>query len=516
MTTQVSGISLADQPQVGSVGFPGPKGDVGDVNPQMPVLLAAAEAAASAASGSATAAQSAQTAAQTAQGAAESARDLASSYNTAAQGHASAASASEIAASAAKTAAEAARDTAQGHATTATSQAGIATTKAGEAAGSAAAAAASVASTVRKAEARSIAAGMANGLPTAMSETGQAMTSFGNAPLTVTGGEVSHTWNGVSTSSAGYMQTVLPGTARRAGAVVRADPGSVSTFDLIFPGAAWTISSLSAAGVHYVVRADGNWHVSYWNGTSESNYAEGTIAAWADGIQRTVEIEIDIANSAMVIQHPDGSLSYIRDSRIAANLSQYVVWELYWTPGSAEAVPIKILEWWADHRADRSDAGASLFDLYKAQAALLPRNELPQMVATVYNPSTQLSVATTSSLAAPDSTNIRITAKYGPTGCVRLELDAYYEFTSADQILGRLLSGGGAAVATSTDCIANGDAGQKARIHHQWVVTGGTPGASGTWIFYHSNRSVVGAATLKAGGTGASIRPPICLTATPY
>lgn len=113
-------------PRVIRIGLPGRQGPTGDVNPQMPILAAAAEASAAAAGASETAALAAQDAAETARTQAQSAQSAAESARDTASGHATAAGT-------ARTAAESARDTAQGAATTAT-------TKAGEAAASAAAA----------------------------------------------------------------------------------------------------------------------------------------------------------------------------------------------------------------------------------------------------------------------------------------------------------------------------------------------------------------------------------------
>jgi hypothetical protein len=62
--------------------------------------------------------------------------------------------------------------------------------------------------------------------------------------------------------------------------------------------------------VHFVIQGDPNgaWHVSAWNGTTETPmYYAGRIAALDDGTARTFVIQIDRTASTLVIRFPDGS-----------------------------------------------------------------------------------------------------------------------------------------------------------------------------------------------------------------
>lgn len=143
----VTQVMYTQEGPQGPQGVQGEKGDVGDVNPDMPIILAATEAARDAALGAQQAAELAQTAAEDAADNAQSSETAASGFaqdaqdaRDAAQGFAEdAQDQAEIAAVQAGDADDSAA-AALLSAQTAAAQAGIATTKAGEASDSAAAA----------------------------------------------------------------------------------------------------------------------------------------------------------------------------------------------------------------------------------------------------------------------------------------------------------------------------------------------------------------------------------------
>ena len=360
--------------------------------------------------------------------------------------------------------------------------------------------------------ARSDAADMPDGPPAAMTETGQAMTAFGNSPLVVSGGEISHTWNGSTSSSAGYMQTrPRPGsTCVRVGAIVRAAPGSVSSFDLVLPSTAWADGNLTAAGVHYVVETNGAWQMAFWDGAAVHLYGSGTIDPWDDDTERRVEVYADVATSTVSVQHPDGSVSSFTDSRIAANLSEYCVWELFALSGAAEVSPPKILRFWADTAEGDSRGLVGQLDMARAIAPVLDAaTGIAADTFILHAPTTQLTSTTTTAAAGVGTGTLFAVITPGNSGKVLVEVSAYYEFAAADTLFWRATVGG-----TNSPVIAAhiGDVGEKKLVRQVMLVSGLTPGSPLTVAFSHWTISN-GSATLKAGGSGGSMTPPVFLRA---
>lgn len=218
----------------------------------------------------------------------------------------------------------------------------------------------------QRAQARTVAANMTSGAITSMSETKQAVTTFGTAPLVVSGGKIVHT-PAASGVSAGYMQAQLTGTVGTVAAVVAFPAGSNANHTIVLPAAAWNTGTLGPAGVHFVVYGSGSWHVSYWDGSAEQVYKSGNlIAPVNDGLPRFLAVSVDTATSSVGLVLPDGTTAHVTDTRIAPNVSAYVVWEHWWSNGATE-VPIQTIECWAHPQVTKaSNNGASLGDLARA------------------------------------------------------------------------------------------------------------------------------------------------------
>lgn len=177
-------------------------------------------------------------------------------------------------------------------------------------------------------------------------DTGQASTSFGIAPLYVSGGEVVH--DAIrDPNNAGYLQVQLGGKVSRIGAAYKFPVGAGGSITLVLPSSSWVSSpGGTPAGVHLVLNADGSWHCSYLN-VSESIYASGNVGNQADGVQRFLEAFVDGNNVS--IRLPDNTTVNVTDSRVGANVSNLAIWELY--EFSAQAVRPRFQAMWADSQA---------------------------------------------------------------------------------------------------------------------------------------------------------------------
>lgn len=142
----------------------------------------------------------------------------------------------------------------------------------------------------------------------------------------------------------------------------------------------------------------------------------------------------------------------------------------------------------------------------------LKNNVSPAITRTKYSPTTLATIAASTTNTSVDTTNVKVTAAFGPTGCVLIEVDCYYEFTrGADTVYGRLVTG---TPPSALETMTVGASGQKLPIHHTFEITGGTPGVVRTWTYAHS--SLAGNPDLKYGGSGSGLVPPIVLKATPF
>lgn len=157
-------------------------------------------------------------------------------------------------------------------------------------------------------------------------DTAQASTSFGIAPLYVSGGLIVH--DAVrADNNAGYLEVALLKTASRIGAAYSFPVGAGGAITLVLPKTSWASSpGGTPAGIHFVLNYNGSWNCSFLN-ISESFYASGNIGNQADGVMRFVDVSV--SGNDVSIHLPDGTTVHFTDARVSANISNLVIWELY-------------------------------------------------------------------------------------------------------------------------------------------------------------------------------------------
>lgn len=196
--------------------------------------------------------------------------------------------------------------------------------------------------------------------PVGQMDSGQAVSSFGNAIGGVVSGEIVHTT--VASPSAGYYQVNAGARVRRAGCEVKWAPGSVGALAIVLPVAAWATGDTAAvAGVHLVMYGNGVWHSSRWNAPGETKYAEytthGRPADVRDGEWRKVEIWIDPDTGEATLFHPDGSFVRFQAATIADDTGNFVIWEQF--ENNIADAPCVIRNLWYDTQPARQDAHAA-------------------------------------------------------------------------------------------------------------------------------------------------------------
>jgi hypothetical protein len=141
------------------------------------------------------------------------------------------------------------------------------------------------------------------------------------------------------------------------------------------------------------------------------------------------------------------------------------------------------------------------------------RNLLPPATPSpvIYAPVATYSAATTTAMTNVDGTNAKLTASAGPTGKIIWRVSAYYEWTGTDTLFWRLAGSAGSTPVRAADV---GVAGQKRVVQTTIETAGLIPFQSYTQSLQHS-AVAGGLATLKAGGNGATMLPPITISATP-
>lgn len=245
----------------------------------------------------------------------------------------------------------------------------------------------------------------------------------------------------------------------------------------------------------------------------------------ADGVTPWVcESILDLDNGVAWNWLPDGSLMSVSDAELAAMCvtlgytpftfatleSKYIMCEHYCATGASAAKFPEYKSLYGETIDSEAIGAKSRAITPRSLTKIISKLAKPDPGTTMYAPTTQLSVATTTSQANVDSTNVRIYTTAGPLGKVIFEVTAFYEF-SADDVLFWVLAG----TATSTTRAAMvGKSGQKVLVSQVIEMSGFTPGQVVTEVLRHWTVSA-GSATLKAGGTGGSMTPPVTIKATP-
>jgi len=352
---------------------------------------------------------------------------------------------------------------------------------------------------------------MPTGAVAAMSETGQAIRTFGNgSSFVVSDGVITNTHTAANNGSA-YLQTQIEGSekVRRMFAVVNAPANNGSSLALVFPAAEWRkdgTGPLGPAGIHYVVDPNGNWHVGYWTGSAEETFTSGTSGAWKDGTDRYVEVTVDVAASSCTITHPDGTSSTVTDARISPNISGWGIIESYVFSGTAPSFAIKDFG-----IAAKAPSAAEPFvgkATYLAGIAGLKTSHVAVTTEGTY-------VATTTAAeVAAGVTQISFTAP--PSGKATLRVEAFVQITDA---AAHYIWGLAEVTGSTTSSDASGRSLRRVAIgaRHDMLsatfnITGMVPGKTAILGLRHMS-TVASAATLKVGGTNAF---PFNITVTPY
>jgi hypothetical protein len=356
--------------------------------------------------------------------------------------------------------------------------------------------------------ARMNAAALSNGIPATMNETGQTVTSFGNTPLTVASGAVTHTpvADTPAANLAGYMQskTKTGGKVKGIWAIVQASATANTGLALVLPTAAWANGSLTPAQVHHVEYPNGNWHTSIWTGSAESpKYLPDAVAgAWNDDKPRLVAAFVNEQDNSVTIRHADGTISVSAPGVIDSTLiSEYGLIESYRFVNTAAdpAVAIKILRWGLIDQADVTNLVSlgipNYRDIGKAITGALPKNP----AAMVYRPGTELATSATGTMADVDATNVKLTAIAPASGALLVEVEAWVNLTNAaTNYLWNIAQSPAGGTGTGAQRVHIGTCNEVKR--KRWLLTGLTPGQSYTWTLQELAASGTGGG-LKAGST---------------
>lgn len=356
----------------------------------------------------------------------------------------------------------------------------------------------------------------ADGSLTAM-DTGQTVTAFGNTPLVVASGVITHTpvADTPAANVAGYMQsrTSSGKNARVVWAVVKAEASDNTGIVLVLPGAAWSDGSLTAAEVHHVEYPSGSWHTSRWTGSSEVNYlGQATVDAWNDGVARFVAAIVD-DDGSVTIRHTDGSISTAPAGTVDTDaLSEYAVVESYRSVNTSGdlAHGIDILAWGI---ADGDQLGPtrrtswkSLRDMALAQAAATP----DPTGAMVYKPGSELATSATGSLTDVDTTNVKLTVTAPASGSLLIDVEAWVNLTNAStNYLWQIRQSPAGGSGTGAQRVHIGTCNERKRC--RWLLSGLTPGTSYTWYLQEMAASATGGG-LKAGSSNGYY---LTMSATP-
>lgn len=261
---------------------------------------------------------------------------------------------------------------------------------------------------------------LADGTFTALG-TGQPVTLFGNSPATITGGKIVHNPT-PGTNKAAYIQADLGAPVTEIGATIEFPAADAGSAAFVLPLAPWAPGSLTGAGVHFVVQGDGAWHISTWNGTTETPiYYAGKLGALNDGTARKFVVELDRTASTLIVRFPDGSVSpTIAHANIAALTGSSAVWELF-EPDTATSTPARFHAIWAATAPARVDRTRPQFaDLLRGDLAAL-LGALPVSKEITAEPA-----GTTSSNVLTARVELgRVTIRRPPTGKVNVQLQAF-------------------------------------------------------------------------------------------
>lgn len=274
------------------------------------------------------------------------------------------------------------------------------------------------------------------------------------------------------------------------------------------------------------------WFVGDGAGNLLNVKSQSFVNPAANGVTRwRADAVLDLPAGKAYARLPDGSIMTLTNAEIAAFCTSVAV-----TPFTFADIgdcPVICAEHFAQSNAntakfggftalwgetEESNAkpwkfkGAALVDHLKTADFLFGKTPV-SVVAKSHAPSTQLSVATTTSSANVNSPNGVITFVAPSSGSTVIEVDSYYEFTGADTVFQRLIISGGITAPPARAAVL-GVNGDKKSTRLVEVINGLTPGVSYTATLQHF-AITGGLATLLAGGSGGGTRPPLAMKATP-
>jgi hypothetical protein len=254
----------------------------------------------------------------------------------------------------------------------------------------------------------------------------------------------------------------------------------------------------------------------------------------ADGETRwKVDAVLDLDAGMAYARLPDGSVMSVSNADIAAfytavgqapvtfadvSTTPVIVCEHYVNPPSNpnNSTFGGITSFWGETESSTQDTDETKYptvldslrtDAYsQSKLSPIPRSQL-------YAPAVTASYATTAGALNVDSTNCAVYGVAGLTGTLIFDISAYYEWTGTDTVFWRLVltNGYGATPLRVADV---GVSGQKRVARCTMPITGLIPGDTYTAVLQHS-AVTGGLATLKAGGSNATMLPPFTMTVTP-
>lgn len=382
-----------------------------------------------------------------------------------------------------------------------------------------------------------------NGDPPAALDSGQSVDyifdTTGRKPVISSGRLVVDT-PPVSGGLADYYQATLDGPARRVGIEWTQPSGADNGY-----GAAVLIAWASIyTGTGNVPKS---WcHITFQPGTGATGTAQwfvcnGTgnlisvksqtfVNPAADGATRwRAEAVLDLPAGKGYCRLPDGSIMTLTNAEIAAFCTAITI--PVFTFADVADCPVICAEHFAASNADTAKfcgftalwgetdtsnakpwlfKGLTALDTMQSDRYLLDKIP-PSSNAKTYAPSTMFTAATTTGTTNVDATNAVLSCRAGAEGKITFVITAYYEWTGTDTVYWRLI---GAGPATALRAAGLGVSGDKKTLTVTEAVTGLTPGTLYTATLQHS--SINGAlATLKAGGSGGAMVPPLSIAAFP-
>ena len=241
--------------------------------------------------------------------------------------------------------------------------------------------------------------------------------------------------------------------------------------------------------------------VAVWEGAVYIDADNGIAHVYLPGVDATTGSRFvsvsntEIASAQTAASAPVRTLAYLIDG------TSVVMVEHFASATPATAIMPRFLNMWGQVLRPARDAAAVM-----RQRAIAPKTKSYK----IHAPTTQLSVATTTSAALVDTGNVYIEQYAGPTGVVLIEVAAWYEFTTGDTLFWRLRDSITAATTTALAAWV-GTTGQNALVSRVMAFTGLTPGQRIVANLQHWSL-VAATATLKAGGSSGH-RPPLTLVA---